>query len=85
MSTQTETGGDTPRTEAHYRRTHVNVLYFSYQQFFCSISPYSHTAHGRKSTDYQILKNRYTLCYEYVNIAIDVQYCERLVCGTQNC
>ena len=66
-------GRNTPRAEVRYRRTHVNVLYFFYQRFFCSICPYGHTVHGRKSTDYQILKNRYALCYEYVNIPINVR------------
>ena len=49
-------GRSLARAEARYRRTHVNVLYFFYRRFFCSICPYSHTVHGRKSTDYQILK-----------------------------
>ena len=52
----TGSNGNTPRTEARYRRTHVNVLYFFYLHLFCFISPYGATVHGRISTDYQILK-----------------------------
>ena len=49
-------GRNTPRAEAHYRRTHVNVLYFFDPHLFCFISPYDSTVHGCISTDYQILK-----------------------------
>lgn len=52
----TGSNGNTPRTEARYRRTHVNVLYFFYLHLFCFISPYGSTVHGRISTDYRILK-----------------------------
>ncbi len=48
--------GNTPRAEARYRRTYVNVLYFFYLHLFCFISPYGSTVHGCISTDYQILK-----------------------------
>ena len=78
-------GRNTSRAEARYRRTHVNVLYFFYQRFFCSICPYGHTVRGRKSTDYQILKKGDTLSYEYVNIPINVQRRDRLICGAHNC
>lgn len=48
--------GNTPRAEARYRRTYVNVLYFFYLHLFCFISPYGSTVHGCISTDYRILK-----------------------------